>query len=83
MKAFGVTYTEQTKQGNYCNGDKYDTLMGYFVLHTEKIDNNTYISVILKDIQFGYKNYRKSEKRQALRTLLKQNHIKNVVKMIG
>lgn len=82
MKAIGVTYNEQTKCGNYQKNDKYDTLMQYLVLHTEKIDNDTYISVILKDVKFGYKNYKKSKKRRQLRQLIKQNHIKKVNKMI-
>lgn len=79
MKAFGVTYTEQEKI-NYEHGTMYDTLLNYLSLYNEKIDDKNYLCIILKDIQFGYKNYNKSKKRNQLRNLIKSNHIRELKK---
>lgn len=79
MKAIGVTYTEQEKI-NYHHGKMYDTLLNYLSLYNEKIDDKNYLCVILKDIEFGYKDYKISKKRKQLRKLIKNNHINELKK---
>ena len=79
MKAIGVTYKEQEKI-NFHQGKLYDTLLNYSSLYNEKVDDNNYLCIILKDIKFGYVNYNKSKKRKQLRNLIKNNHINKLKK---
>lgn len=79
MKTIGITYKEQEKI-NYCHNNLYDTLLNYLSLYNTKIDDDNYLCIILKDINFGYKNYNKSKKRKQLRQLIKNNHINKLKK---
>lgn len=79
MKAIGVTAKSNEMRGNFRDCGMYSTLMNYLCLDVEEVDDDTYLCVILKDVQFKPVYPSKKAKRAWLRELIKQNHIKEIV----